>query len=123
VFPVRSPEVQEWFDGHDEQGRGRAEELRELVRDATGEPDEAVRWGRLTFTQDGDWHHWLCAVAVHRRGIDLVFHKGSLLEDPGGLLRGGGRYVRQIPYADAMANRARVGELLRAAVKRRTDLE
>jgi hypothetical protein len=40
------------------------------------------KWGRLTFTRDGDWHHWLCAIAPGRKAVRLLVHKGALLADP-----------------------------------------
>jgi hypothetical protein len=80
--------------------------------------DEAVKWRRLTFTVDADWHHWLCALAVSKQGVSLVFHKGVLLTDPKGLLRGDGRYVREIPYAEAVRHAEAVAALVREAVAR-----
>ena len=37
--------------------------------------------GRLTFTRDGDWHHWICAVSVTKQEAKLHIHNrapGSL---------------------------------------------
>lgn len=83
---------------------------------------EAIKWRRLTFTVDGNWHHWLCAIAVSRQGVRLVFHKGSLLDDPAGLLEGEDRYVRQIPHDRAAADPEAVTDLVRQAIAHQTDM-
>ena len=103
-------------------GPAEADALADLVRAAGEHLDEAVKWRRLTFTAGGDWHHWLCAIAVTARGVNLMFHKGALLDDPARLLRGEGRYLRQIPYADAVEHPNEVHALVRAAVARQTDM-
>jgi hypothetical protein len=84
--------------------------------------DEAVKWARLTFTVGGNWHHWLCAIAVTSRGVSLVFHKGALLEDPAGLLAGEGRYLRQATYDRLVADPEAVTALVRRAIARQTDM-
>jgi hypothetical protein len=102
--------------------QGQIDDLAGLVRAAVPEVDEAVKWRRLTFTVDGDWHHWLCAVAASTKGVALMFHKGALLDDPANLLRGEGRYLRQVPYATAMAHQEEIAALLRQAIEHRTDM-
>ena len=96
--------------------------LAEHVHAAHDRIEEAVKWGRLTFTIDGNWHHWLCAIAVTRGSVNLVFHKGSLLDDPAGLLRGDGRYLRHVTYDDAVAHPEAVAGLLRQAIHHQTDM-
>ncbi|MCT2583317.1 DUF1801 domain-containing protein [Actinophytocola gossypii] len=99
-----------------------ADALADLVRTTGEDLDEAIKWRRLTFTAGGDWHHWVCAVAVTTRGVNLMFHKGALLDDPARLLRGEGRYLRQIPSAAALEHPNEVHALVRAAVARQTDM-
>lgn len=119
---MRAPETTEWLDQWAEEPRAQAAELADLVESTVDGATAAVKWKRLTYTVDDDYHHWLCAVAVSRRGVDLVFHKGSLLPDPESLLQGEGRYLRQLPHADVMAHRDATRTLLREALARRTDL-
>jgi hypothetical protein len=83
---------------------------------------EAIKWQRLTFTVDGNWHHWLCAIAVTKRGVNLVFHKGSLLDDPAGLLQGEGRYLRQVSHDQVAAHPEAAVALLRQAITHQTDM-
>ncbi|MDG4821964.1 DUF1801 domain-containing protein [Asanoa sp. WMMD1127] len=94
------------------------DELIAMVRRVQPDFDEAVKWGRRTFTVDGDWHHWVCAVTPQK----IVFHKGALLADPDGLLTGSGAYVREVSAAAARAAPAAVESLVREAVKRQRDM-
>lgn len=111
----------EWLRSHDAPHRDQAQQLAASVR-AAAELDEAVKWGRLTFTAAADWHHWVCAIAVAKNGVSLVFHKGALLADPAGLLLGDGRYVRRVPYRAATAQPAAVTALVREAVTHQRDM-
>jgi hypothetical protein len=70
----------------------------------------------------GNWHHWLCAIGVTKRGVNLMFHKGALLADPHGRLRGDGRYLRQLPYEEAAAHPEDAPELVREAIAHQTEL-
>jgi hypothetical protein len=108
--------VDEWTDQHPD-----AVPLAELVR-GIATFDEDVKWNRLTFTVGGDWHHWVCAVAATKKAVNLVFHKGSLLADPAGLLTGDGKYIRQIPAPRAIAAPQDVAGLVRDALAHQTDM-
>jgi hypothetical protein len=84
--------------------------------------EQAIRWGRLTFTVDGNWHHWLCCVAATKKATKLVLHKGSLLDDPHALLQGSGRYLREVPLERAREDPEGVREIVRSAVDHQTDM-
>lgn len=59
----------------------------------------AVKWGRLTFALNGDYHYWLWAVGVTRRAVKLSFHFGSMLDDPAEVLEAGSSdYLRWVEY-------------------------
>jgi|SRR5882757_4271776 len=114
-------EIEEWLGQVDPRIRERVEHLAALVHAADSDIDDAIKWRRLAFTKGGDWHHWLCAVAVTTRGVNLMFHKGALLDDPTNLLRGEGRYLRQVPHDTAVANPAEITTLVRQAAAHQTD--
>jgi hypothetical protein len=114
--------VEDWLSRWTPDQREQVEWLAGRVHRAAAGLAEAVKWGRLTFTVDGDWHHWLCAIAVTKRGVNLTFHKGALLDDPAGVLNGGGRYVRQLPYEKAAADPDAVTALVREAIAHQTDM-
>ena len=87
-----------YFPGLDEHSRQTAERLIDLVFDVISDAQHERKWGRLTFTRNGDWHHWLCAVVCTPKAVKLVVHKGALLADPCGVMEGEGRYLRTIPF-------------------------
>jgi uncharacterized protein DUF1801 len=104
--------VDDWLAAHPD-----ALPLANLVR-GSASLDEEVKWGRLTFTADSNWHHWVCAVT----DASLVFHKGVLLADPDGLLTGDGKYIRQVDAARALAAPDAVAVLVRDAIAHQVDM-
>ncbi len=61
--------------------------------------DVAIKWKQPTYAYQGDYHHWICAVAVTRKGVSLRFHFGSLLQDKDGVLRTGtSKFMRSLDY-------------------------
>ncbi len=113
--------VTEWLADRAPEDRDRVRDLTKLIH-AAADVEEAVKWGRLTFTHGGDWHHWLCAVGVTGKGVDLMFHKGALLADPARLLRGEGKYLRQVPHDRAVAAPEEITALVREAIAHQHDM-
>jgi hypothetical protein len=118
----RPREVEEWLSQWSPHQQEQVEWLAGRVHAAGEGVAEAIKWRRLTFAVDVNWHHWLCAIAVTTRGVNLVFHKGSLLDDPAGVLQGEGRYLRQMPHDRAVADPEAVTALVRQAIVRQTDM-
>jgi hypothetical protein len=61
-------------------------------------------------------------VSTTKRGVSLMLHKGALLDDPEGLLRGGGRYLRQVAFEEATDRTDEVTMVVRQAVEHQTDM-
>ena len=62
----------------------------------------AVKWKRLTFAHEGDFHHWLCAISFSRKAVNLTFHFGGLMKDPYDLfIRNESRFLRKIEIKDS----------------------
>ena len=51
-----------------------------------------------------------------------MFHKGSLLDDPDLLLRGEGRYLRQVPFDVAISYPDTITMLVGEAAAHQTDM-
>ena len=114
--------IETWLSTMDAGIARQAEWLADQVRASQADLDEAIKWRRLTFTEGGDWRHWLCAVAASKGGAGLVFHKGALLADPEGLLEGDDRYIRRIPHRTVVEHPDAVVALVRDALAHRTDM-
>jgi hypothetical protein len=114
--------IQTWLDRLDARRRAAVEDLSGIVTAVDPRLEQAVKWGRLTFTLDGNWHHWLCAIAAPAAGAKLIFHKGVLLDDPDGLLVGSARYVREVPAAEAIRRPDAARALVRSAIAHQTDM-
>ncbi len=73
--------------------------LAAIVDGSPGRMDAAIKWQRLTYAREGDFHHWICGIAVARRAVSLVFHFGGLLDDPDGrFIVGSSRFGRKLEY-------------------------
>ena len=110
-----------WLMRLEQHTRTEVTEVAGLISGVDSRLNQAIKWGRLTFAIQGNWHHWLCSIAVTKRTSNLVFHKGVLLEDPEGMLTGTGRYVRQVPLATAKQRPTAVIKLVRSAIEHETD--
>jgi hypothetical protein len=73
----------------------------EVVRIVDGCADFAVaiKWGQLTFAVDGDFDHWVCAVAATKDRVDLKMHFGTMLPDAAALFEpDDSKFVRKIRF-------------------------
>jgi hypothetical protein len=118
----RPRDVEEWLHKLSPVQQEQAQNLAAVVHAADEAVTEAIKWRRLTFTIGGNWHHWLCAIAITKREASLVFHKGSVLEDPANLLQGESRYLRQIPYHQAAEHPEEVTALVCEAIVHQTEM-
>ena len=64
--------------------------------------DVAIKWRQLTFAVDGDFDHWVCAVAATSKQARLTFHFGAWLDDREGVFEPSDAvYVRKVSYSAA----------------------
>jgi hypothetical protein len=123
VMPEPQAIIATYFPALDERSRATAERLIGVLVDVLPDAEHAWKWGRLTFTRNGDWHHWLCAVAPTGKAVKLLVHKGALLTDPRGVLEGDGRYLRAVVLTSPDDVDADViAPILREAAARQTDM-
>lgn len=77
----------------------------------------------LTFTREGDWHHWICAISSTKNAVKLVVHKGALLGNPHGVMEGEGRYSRSIAVrSPEQIDADMLAPILREAAARQTEI-
>lgn len=107
----------------DQRWRSTAERLVEVILDELPDAQREQKWGQLTFTRHGDWHHWICAISPTKNAVKLVIHKGAMLADPQGAMEGQGRYTRAIAFRKPdEIDREVVGPILREAATRQTEM-
>ena len=112
-----------FFPGLDEPSHRVVGCLIDLVLDALPDAQQAWKWGQLTFTRHGDWHHWICAISSTKKAVKLVIHKGALLADPRGVMQGDGRYLRAIGFRSSEeVDAGVVAPILREAAGRQTEM-
>jgi hypothetical protein len=115
--------VNEYLPGLDPKLRATASRLVEVVLSAIPDAEQEWKWGRLTFTREGDWHHWICAVSATKKEAKLHIHKGALLANPGGAMKGDGRYIRAMSFRTPDHIEAEVvTAILREAAARQTEM-
>jgi hypothetical protein len=109
--------------GLDERSRPTVARLIDVILDALPDVQHELKWGRLTFTRDDDWHHWICAISPTKSAVKLVIHKGALLADPAGVMEGDGRYSRAIPFRSPdQVDGDLMARILREAAARQTEM-
>jgi hypothetical protein len=115
--------IDKHLPGLDEVWRPTVERVIAAILGELPDAQHERKWGQLTFTREGDWHHWICAVSPTKKAVKLVIHKGALLADPQGAMEGNGRYTRAIPFrAPDEIDAAIVGPILREAAARQTEM-
>jgi hypothetical protein len=115
--------VDEHLPDLDQRWRSTAERLVEAILGELPDAQQERKWGQLTFTRDGDWHHWICAISPTKNALKLVIHKGAMLADPQGAMEGKGRYTRVIPFREPdEIDPDVVGPILREASGRQTEM-
>jgi hypothetical protein len=107
----------------DERSRATLERLIDLILDVLPDAQHERKWGRLTFTREDDWHHWICAISSTKNAVKLMIHKGALLADPRGVMEGEGRYSRAIAFRSPEQIDADVlAPILREAAARQAEM-
>ena len=73
--------------------------LAEIILRSHGGMETAIKWGKLTFGINSDFHHWICAIQVTKNKVALIFHFGGLLCDENNrLIAGTSRFLRKLEY-------------------------
>jgi hypothetical protein len=107
----------------DDRWRPTVKRVVEVILNEIPDAEHALKWGQLTFTRAGDWHHWICGVSPAAKAVKLIIHKGAMLEDPHRALRGSGRYTRFISFrAPHEIDADVVAPILRQAAERQRDM-
>ncbi len=64
----------------------------------------AIKWKKLTFGINHDFHHWLFAIQATKKNIGIVFHFGGLLEDKDQVfIKGESMFMRKLEFNSMQA--------------------
>jgi hypothetical protein len=73
-------------------------------------------WKVILCSVDGSMKRGICAISPQREYVNLIFYRGTDLDDPGCLLEGDGKKIRHITITDAAQIRRRdVRRLIKVA--------
>ena len=121
---IADPKVAKYIQGSPESFQELIHALREIVYTAEPQMDEAIKWNRVTYTLNGNWHHWICGIERTRKYVSFIFHKGALLDDPAGILHGEGQWLRTIRVSDlADIAASPLNNLIRQAALKQTEMK
>jgi hypothetical protein len=81
---IHDPQVAEYIQRGTPHEQAIIQALIEVIFEAEPSMEEAMKWRRITYTAQGNWHHWICGIEITKKYVSLVFHKGALLQDPSG---------------------------------------
>jgi hypothetical protein len=84
-----STPLEQYLDLYDEAAGAVFVQLDRAIRAAAPELESAIKYRLLSYTVEGDWRHWVCAVNATKSAVCLRFLWGVLLDDPLGVLRPG----------------------------------
>ena len=76
-------------------------DLVDVIEKSGHKLDCSIKWKKLTFTKNDDFHHWLCSISITKKFVGLNFHFGGLLEDPNNLfITGTSKFLRKLEFKD-----------------------
>lgn len=106
-------QFRKYFAQLDDDLRGSALSLRDLVRQAAPKAAEALKWGYPTWVHRGN----VCSINHGRGYVRLQFFRGVELPDPSELLEGTGKSMRHVKvWADAELPSSDIRALVREAM-------
>ncbi|MFN0017079.1 MAG: DUF1801 domain-containing protein [Pirellulaceae bacterium] len=88
-----SPLVHDFVAGLSGWKKEAAEKLRNLIRSASRELKEEVKWGWPCYTANGQN---ICSLMAMKETVNFVLFLGADLEDPSGLIEGTGKSMRHV---------------------------
>jgi hypothetical protein len=72
--------------------RGIARQLRNIVKEASPQIEESLKWGMPVYAQNG----LVCCIMATKSHVSFIFYSGARLADPRGLFEGQGKKMRHV---------------------------
>lgn len=93
----RNPKVDEWIETYDNPQKDLVREVREIILDTDERVEEDIKWQAPTFMYKGNIASFFPKA---KKNVSLMFHKGASIDNPDGLLEGGGKTSRVARFED-----------------------
>ncbi len=92
-----NPEVDKFLKEKNHPLSVEIQKIREIILATDHRIEEVIKWSSPTFIYKGN----MASVFMNaKKHVSLMFHKGALINDPGGLLEGDGKETRQARFQD-----------------------
>ncbi len=79
--------------------KGIVEDITAIIGSVNEKLSCEIKWGRLTYGLNGDFHHWICGIAQTKKSVNLIFHFGGILEDKNKyFIIGDSFFLRKLEY-------------------------
>ncbi len=114
------PEIREVLDQHTPEAQALAMQLRARVLSLVADiEEEAYRdWGQIGFACGAGMKRQFCAIGLQEARVDLIFNRGTDLQDPAGLLEGVGKRARHVRLTSPeQLNNPALDQLIRDAAR------
>ena len=84
--------VDDYIAGLDGWRQETVSALRDLVRNAAPDAEEAIKWAQPVYSENGP----VCYMKAFANHVNFGFWRGGELTDPDGLLQGGGKKMAHV---------------------------
>jgi len=92
-------EVKQFYDSVPENYKEIVSTISSAVLKTNNQITEDIKWKKLTFVLNDDFHHWLCQINCTKKAVALYFHFGGLLNDKHNVfITGESKFLRKIEY-------------------------
>ena len=93
----RNPVVDAWFEKYENPQKDLVQAVRAIILDTDPRITEVIKWQAPTFVYKGNIASFYPKSVKH---VSLMFHTGSALSDPSGVLEGAGDTSRVLRVLD-----------------------
>lgn len=90
----RQPEVDAWFENYEHDNVETLMTARDVILDSDDRITETIKWSTPTFLYKGN----ILSFTASKRGVGLMFHRGSELPGRHPRLEGDGKLVRTMRF-------------------------
>jgi hypothetical protein len=92
-------EIRAFYDSVPDNFKEIVDQLSTVIIGIDKQITQDIKWKKLTFGMNDDFHHWLCQINYTKKAVVLYFHFGGLLEDKYKVfITGQSKFLRKIEF-------------------------